>query len=311
MTSISHTNETPTPESSPFLSLSAELRLQIYHHLVIARHPFFIGRCQEKTRKKYRKHRSTTIGRSPRDSLCSRRLKYPPPIRDDSKECRPVQPPITRVSRLIRKEAIPIFYAENEFWLIHNEFSPRKECNPLFRDRNSPYYKAQGGLYPPAFDPSSPWPPSSNSVPPTTSSSPSPPRAFSHWLSQTPPSLISQIQSVSLCGYGATWPNRYRIILNLKTLKLLSVRYYTTYGEEPRHGPEIESRLRVEIQEVLDQETKKEEEQKKKGRDGFGILMELLKRLDWMFEIMEWQEDDIPEGYEEDRPLGEGWEFEW
>lgn len=302
MASEAHTEETCDASPSPFLSLSAELRLQIYHHLVIAPHPFLVGRCQEQTKKKYRKHRSTTIGRSPRDSLCSRRLKYPPPIRDDSKEYRPVQPAITRVCRLLRKESLPIFYAENKFWLIHNEFSPRKGTDPLFLDLNSPYHKAQGSLYPPNFDPHS----HSSSSPSSSTIPQRPPyRAFSPFLSQTPPSLISQIQSLSLCGYGSTWPNRYKITLNLKSLKLLSVKYYTTYGEEPYYGPKTESRLREEIQELLN------EEEKKRGRDGFGILMELLKRLDWMFEIMEWQEDDIPEGYEEGRPLGEGWVFEW
>lgn len=312
MASEAHADESSVPSPSPFLFLSAELRLQIYHHLVIEDHPFLIGRCQEQTKQKYRKHRSTIIGRSPRDSLCSRRLKYPPPIRDDSKEYRPVQPPITRVCRLLRKESLPIFYAENEFWLIHNEFSPRKESDLFFLDIISPYWKSQGGLYPPDFDPSSPYPPSSNSPPTTTtsssSSSPSshslPTRAFSHWLSQTSPSLLCQIQTLSLCGYGATWPNRYKITLDLNSLKLLSVKCHTTYGEEPYYGPKTESKLKKEIQEVLDEE-------EEKGKDGFEILQVLLRRLDWMFEIMEWQEDDIPEGYEEDRPLGEGWEFEW
>ncbi|CAK1360881.1 unnamed protein product [Cercospora beticola] len=188
MASEAHTEETRDPSPSPFLFLSAELRLQIYHHLVIEDHPFLIGRCQEQTKKKYRKQRSTLKAASPRDLLCSRRLKHPLPMRDDSKDYRPVQPPITRVSRLIRKESLPIFYAENEFWLIHNEFSPRKETDPLFLDINSPYYKAQGSLYPPAFDPSSPWPPSLDSPPstqPTTSSSSSSPH---HKLNPTEPS---------------------------------------------------------------------------------------------------------------------------
>ncbi|PPJ56187.1 hypothetical protein CBER1_09097 [Cercospora berteroae] len=304
MASTSLADETPIPESSPFLSLSAELRLQIYHHLVIAPHPFLIGRCQEKTKRKYRKHRSTIIGRSPRDSLCSRRLKYPPPSRDDSKEYRPTQPAITRVCRLLRTEALPIFYAENEFWLIHNEFSARKESDRLFVDDDSPYHKAQGSLYPPDFDPYSSSP---SSTPPKRQETY---RAFSHFLSRTPPSLISQTQSLSLCGYGSTWPNRYKVTLDLKSLKLHSVKYYTTYGEEPCHGLETESKLRKEIQEVLDQKTKKEEEEGK-GKDGFEILQVLLRRSDWMFEIMECQEDDILEGYEEGKPLGEGWGFEW
>lgn len=76
-----------------------------------------IGRCQEVRRK--------TEG-SPRDIFSfhkSSRFR----AKRDNRRNRPKQPPITRVCRTFRKEALPLWYSENRFWLIHNEFEPENE----------------------------------------------------------------------------------------------------------------------------------------------------------------------------------------
>jgi hypothetical protein len=43
------------------------------------------------------------------------RSDAPMPARDDRIVHRPAQPAISRVCRLLRKEALPVFYSENEF----------------------------------------------------------------------------------------------------------------------------------------------------------------------------------------------------
>jgi hypothetical protein len=107
----------PASVGTSFMDLSAELRLEIYPHLLIRDTPFLIGRCQELKANGFpRKHRG-----SPRDDLNRTEIK---PLRDDRIVHRPAQPAISRVNRTLRKESLPIFYAENEFWLIHNEYEP-------------------------------------------------------------------------------------------------------------------------------------------------------------------------------------------
>lgn len=280
MAADSQTDKTVQP-SSAFLSLSAEIRLQIYAELVTEDFPFLIGRCQDKSRK----NRRRKDVRSPRDMLASRRLEHIPPRRDD-RMYRPLQPPIARVCRLLREESLPVFYGENRFWLIHNEFTTREETDEIFMDLDSSYHKAQGSLYPATV------------AQPTVSTG----RGFAKWLAQTPRRMFDIMQHVSICGYGEDWPIRYMISLDLKEREVLNVKRYTTYGDEPYSG--VKPAFRGELQAVLS-------EKEKERRDGLETLEVLLSRLDWMFEIPSWQEDDIPEGYDPERLLGEGWEFEW
>lgn len=55
------------------------------------------------------------------------------PRRDNSRN-RPKQPPVTRVCRIFRQEALPLWYGKNKFWLIHNEFKPEELiANPYRR----------------------------------------------------------------------------------------------------------------------------------------------------------------------------------
>ncbi|KAK4508331.1 hypothetical protein PRZ48_002069 [Zasmidium cellare] len=91
------------------LGLSPELRLQIYQDVVVDGRPFMIGRFQEDRKNKTRG--------GPRDFAPGSHA-----VRRDDRPHRPIQPPITRVCRLLREEALPLFYQENQFWLIHNEF---------------------------------------------------------------------------------------------------------------------------------------------------------------------------------------------
>ena len=93
--------------------MSPEIRLEIYRYLVTTSRPYLIGRCQEETTRKH--------NGSPRDFYPGRHLV----TRNDDRS-RPIQPPITRLCREVRKEALPLFYSENEFWLIHNEFIDEK-----------------------------------------------------------------------------------------------------------------------------------------------------------------------------------------
>ncbi|KAF2162222.1 hypothetical protein M409DRAFT_27228 [Zasmidium cellare ATCC 36951] len=95
----------PANRQASLLGLSPELRLQIYQDIVVDERPFMIGRYQEDTKNKTRG--------GPRDFYLGKHTVR----RDD----RP-HPPITRVCRLLREEALPLYYQENHFWLIHNEF---------------------------------------------------------------------------------------------------------------------------------------------------------------------------------------------
>lgn len=98
--------------ASKFLELSTEIRLLIYSHIITTERPFLIGRCQEERRRK-------TEG-SPRDIASGQAGK---PKRNERRN-RPKQPPITRVCRTFREEALSLWYSENRFWLIHNEYEP-------------------------------------------------------------------------------------------------------------------------------------------------------------------------------------------
>ncbi|PVH78876.1 hypothetical protein DL98DRAFT_589836 [Cadophora sp. DSE1049] len=96
----------------PLLELSSEIRVLIFSYMVIVERPFMIGRVQE--------DRGHTNG-SPRDIFTIH--KNPPhKVRRDDSRNRPEQPPISRVCRAFRKESLPLWYARNQFWLIHNEF---------------------------------------------------------------------------------------------------------------------------------------------------------------------------------------------
>lgn len=106
----SHITHKPTS----LKGLPYEIRHEIYLHLLPSPRPYMIGRSQETLTK--------TNG-SPRDiTSFSPTPKYEAQ-RDDTWN-RPIQPPITLVCALFRDEALPLWYALNKFWLIHNEFSP-------------------------------------------------------------------------------------------------------------------------------------------------------------------------------------------
>ncbi|KFY10402.1 hypothetical protein V492_05042, partial [Pseudogymnoascus sp. VKM F-4246] len=124
---------------------------------------------------------------SPRDAHA-----LPQGIPRNERRNRPKQPPITRVCRTFREEALPLWYAANRFWLIHNEFAVDDE-----EDENPSNQR----------------------------------RGFDDWLSQTPREMFDFMEHVSLCGYAA-WPNRVMITLDLKNRRVVSTRHYSTYGDE-------------------------------------------------------------------------------
>lgn len=167
---------------SRLLELAAEIRLLIYHYLVLSERPFMIGRIQDTPQR--------PSNGSPRDLFSA----FPNGRKVDrnDKPNRPIQPPISRVCTILRKEVLPVFYGENEFWLIHNEFEPTgyqyDETNRLSRN-------------------------------------------FEPWLNQTPAEIFKHVQHVALCGY-TSWPNRAMIRINLKDRALIQVREYSTYGDE-------------------------------------------------------------------------------
>ncbi|KAF1841661.1 uncharacterized protein K460DRAFT_344705 [Cucurbitaria berberidis CBS 394.84] len=116
--SLPDSDRHPLNSTTPrFLQLSIEIRLQIYAQLVASARPFLIGRCQDKPR---RSHNS-----SPRDFFPGEHH-----IERNDQPSRPTQPPITRVCRQIREESLPLFYSDNYFWLIHNEFQPDTNVSP-------------------------------------------------------------------------------------------------------------------------------------------------------------------------------------
>jgi hypothetical protein len=175
---------------------------------------------------------------------------------------------------------LPLFYSENDFWLIHNEFFT-EEYSAEFTDLQGPYGSAQQSLYPVEHQ--------------VSAETATFERGFAPWIAQTPRKWFDTMQYVSICGYGATWPSRYMVNINLKTRQLRHIQHYTTYDEELPIKPEFSS----EIQGVLDQD--------RELRDAFETLEILLKRLDWMFEICGWMYDSPPTG----TTLAEGWGFEW
>jgi hypothetical protein len=177
----------PKEPASTFLKLPAEVRLQICFEAVKSARPFLIGRCQDETRRK-------TNG-SPRDKFPEAR-PYPYDIKRNDEPNRPVQPSITRVCWQLRNEALPLFYAENDFWLIHNEFHEYDEDDDLYDEelRN-------------------------------------PPRNFDPWVEQTPSHWFDRMQHVTLCGYFG-WPSRVMIGIDVKRRSIGRIRWYRTFGDE-------------------------------------------------------------------------------
>jgi hypothetical protein len=177
--------------ASTLMELPVEIRLQICFEAVKSARPFLIGRCQDETRRK--------VNGSPRDMFPGPHShKYDVKRNDESN--RPVQPSITRVCMQLRNEALPLFYAENDFWLIHNEYPDNDgdfdedDCEPRrFRPIKI--------------------------------------RNFSLWIAQTPSKKIDLMQHVTLCGYFGI-PRRIMIELNVKHRSVGAIRWYTTFGDE-------------------------------------------------------------------------------
>ncbi|KAF2877064.1 hypothetical protein BDV95DRAFT_643867 [Massariosphaeria phaeospora] len=183
--SAATTTRPTTQPPSKFLSLPPSLRLSIYTHLLASPRPppFLIGRCQD--------HPHTPHNRSPRDFFPGAHH-----VPRNDRPHRPAQPPITRVRRQLRAEALPLFYSENAFWLIHNEFSP-----------------------------------AASDAEEAGASEARPRRNFNAWVAQTPVRMFDVMRRVSLCGYQA-WPNRIMIDVDLKDRSIGAVRAYSTYGDE-------------------------------------------------------------------------------
>ena len=110
-------------DSAPkILELAVEIRRLIFSYNITTERPFMIGRCQEDRRK--------TEG-SPRDIISFYQGKFR--VRRDNRTNRPKQPSITRVCRRFCEEALTLWYSENHFWLIHNEFQLENEVPNLHR----------------------------------------------------------------------------------------------------------------------------------------------------------------------------------
>ncbi|KFY10563.1 hypothetical protein V491_07592 [Pseudogymnoascus sp. VKM F-3775] len=99
---------------SQVLELPTELRIIIFTHLLTADHPFMIGRCEGDSHRK-------AEGRLRVASLTHRGAMK---ATWNDRKYRPIQSAITRVCSTFREEALPLWYSENRFWLIHNEFAP-------------------------------------------------------------------------------------------------------------------------------------------------------------------------------------------
>lgn len=227
---------------SKLLELSAEIRLLIFSHLVTTERPFMIGRCQEERRK--------TQG-SPRDIISFRPKQFK--VRRNDSRNRPKQPPITRVCRMFREEALPLWYSENRFWLIHNEFEPENEV-------------------------------------------PSPHRRFDAWISQTPRNMFDFMEHVSLCGY-ASWPNRMMVSIDLKNRRILSMRRYSTYGDE----------LPIYQEECI--ESTRQALASKADADGLAALQAVMAEWDHIFRISR-EYQTSPPGMMSIEPAS-GWEYDW
>ncbi|KFY53309.1 hypothetical protein V496_07718 [Pseudogymnoascus sp. VKM F-4515 (FW-2607)] len=237
-------NQHPRPNrsTSKLLELSSELRLLIFSHVVITERPYMIGRCQESRRKIYG---------SPRDIHTFRPTKFK--VRRNEKRNRPKQPPITRVCRMFREEALPLWYTQNHFWLIHNEFQPDDEV-------------------------------------------PSPDRRFDAWISQTPRDMFDFMEHVSLCGYSS-WPNRIMITLDLKNRRFVSIRRYSTYGDE----------LPIYQEECID--STRQALASKADEDGLAALQAVMAEWDHLFQISR-QYETSPPGMMSIEPAS-GWEYDW
>jgi hypothetical protein len=176
----------PVDSASTFLELPVEVRLQICFEAVKSARPFLIGRCQDETRRK-------TNG-SPRDFF-PRPGQYD--VKRNDEPNRPVQPALTRVCWQLRNEALPVFYAENDFWLIHNEFRDNDGDSDI-EDSDDDEIKRRN------FDP---------------------------WIAETPPQLFDLMQHVTLCGYLGM-PRRVMIEVDVKHRRVGVMRWYNTFGDE-------------------------------------------------------------------------------
>ncbi|KFX90598.1 hypothetical protein V495_00656 [Pseudogymnoascus sp. VKM F-4514 (FW-929)] len=227
---------------SSLLDLPSEVRLLIFSDLVTTARPFMIGRVQESRRKTYG---------SPRDITSFRPKQYK--VRRDDSRNRPKQPPITRVCRIFREEALPLWYSRNRFWLIHNEFQPDD-------DEPSTY------------------------------------RRFDDWISQTPRGMFDFMEHISLCGY-ATWPNRIMVTLDLKNRRLVSIRRYSTYGDE----------LPIYQEERI--ESTRQTLASKADEDGLAALQAVIAEWDDIFRISQ-EYYTSPPGMKTIEPAS-GWEYDW
>jgi hypothetical protein len=181
-------HSSPEDSTSAFLELPVEVRLQICFEAVKSARPFLIGRCQDETRRK-------TNG-SPRDF-------FPRPagaqynVKRNDEPNRPVQPAITRVCWQLRNEALPVFYAENDFWLIHNEFRDNDGDSDI-EDSDDDEIRR---------------------------------RNFESWIAETPSQLFDLMQHVTLCGYLGM-PRRVMIEVDIKHRRVGVMRWYNTFGDE-------------------------------------------------------------------------------
>ena len=95
----------PADSCSRLLELAAEIHLLTYHYLVPSERPFMIERMQDIPQN--------SSNGSTRDFFSTlpngRRVN-----RNDGPN-RSIQPPISRVCTIKRKEVLPVFYGENEF----------------------------------------------------------------------------------------------------------------------------------------------------------------------------------------------------
>ncbi|GIZ47197.1 hypothetical protein CKM354_001029600 [Cercospora kikuchii] len=257
----------PSIETSPFLALSKELRLTIYEFLLLSDRPFMIGRMQDHGT-------SRSSRRSPRDV----NQRHRPVLQRHNERHRPIQPPMTRVSRLIRDEALPVFYAINHFWLIHNEFQPWPKDLPTYRlpgpGRYSELYYCDAR------------------------------RGFHPWLQQTPRSMFNVIQRITLCGY-VCWPDRIMIHIDLKARKITGSRHYTTYGDDIVDPP---SWAHFNI------EKSREALEDREHEDGFEALEAVIQASDTIWRMVD-DRDAIARplgmGHIQQRQIAHGWEFDW
>lgn len=145
-----------------------------------------------------------------------------------------------------------MWYSENHFWLIHNEFKP--EINV-----------------------------------------PSPHRGFDTWIYQTPRNMFNYMQHVSLCGY-LSWPNRVMVSIDLKNRRIVSIRRYSTWGDE----------LLIR-QDFID--STKQALASKADADGLAALKAVLVERDDLFQISKEYITEAP-GLQRRQPAS-GLEYDW